>query len=63
MMAMVSVMGTVAPSGAIIFRSFPVTFASMVITSLSVSISKSGCPLTQFSPSLTIHLVIVPSVI
>ena len=57
------VIGTVEPSGYNIFRSVPEYAASMVITSLSVSISKSGSPARILSPSLCSHRVIKPSVI
>ena len=54
---------TIVPSDINIFLSFPLEYASISTTVLSVSTSAILSPLFTSSPSLNNHLTIVPSVI
>jgi hypothetical protein len=61
--AILSSTGTVTPSATIIFLRIPLSGASMVLVSLSVSTSNMGSPCLTASPSFFSQLDIVPSVI
>jgi hypothetical protein len=61
--ATTSLTGTVFPSSARISSSVPATGLGISASTLSVEISNSGWSRSTLSPTLTSHLVIVPSAI